>query len=179
MNISQYKPNYVPYISYSNKSSLSFDLMRSYSTQFKSIPKVKAFNLVSDSLDDQNMSLCDKFRANLDEFMGCVGEINYMVYTDQYILGAQFDDKNLKKNKKASILAFFNNQPYHVPPLTLNLVSNSLLKYFNGKGSITVINNPLPRNLEERVTDLMTKTQIGKIHFSKLKSNIFCIFNYL
>ena len=153
MNLEKYNPNFVPYTSSGQSSSLSSNLMTTYANQFRNISNSQAFSLDSNSTVDW----CRDQRNNIDDFIGCVGSVNFQTYIDNYIVAAEFSETN----KKTMIKAFFNNQPFHVVPLTLNLVSNSILKYFNGKGSITVINHPLPRNLQEIVQDLTTKNQTG------------------
>jgi hypothetical protein len=43
------------------------------------------------------------------------------------------------------ITAYFNNQPYHGPPLALNMVHNAILKNYKGDDyGIKIINHPLP-----------------------------------
>lgn len=144
--------------------------MKSYAKQFKDIEKANAFRLDSNSTVD----LCSNNRKNIDEFIGCVGGENLQLYIDNYIVAAEFSEAN----KKTSIKAFFNNQPFHVVPLTLNLVANSILKQFNSQGQITVINHPLPRNLQEIVQDLTTKNQTGKL-FDSISDSITSWANYL
>lgn len=58
-------------------------------------------------------------------------------FTQKYIIGAIFGE--------SKITAFFNNQPYHGPPLALGMVYNAILKNYKGDDyEITIINHPLP-----------------------------------
>lgn len=62
----------------------------------------------------------------------------------QYIVGATITNNN--------ITAWYNNQPYHGAPLTLNLLHNAMLKALNCVNcEITVINHPMPFLTSSRV----------------------------
>ncbi|XP_033100067.1 ATP-binding cassette sub-family A member 3-like [Anneissia japonica] len=72
-----------------------------------------------------------------------------------------FDRNNLiaaeflpEDNGNVLARAFFNNQPLHVPPLTLNAIDNAFMKCMtNGSYHISTMNFPLPRNLERQAAD--------------------------
>lgn len=58
-------------------------------------------------------------------------------FTQKYIVGAIFGEDR--------ITAYFNNQPYHGPPLALSMVHNAILKSYKGdEYGILVVNHPLP-----------------------------------
>lgn len=61
--------------------------------------------------------------------------------------------------KRLTLISHFNNQPYHVPPLAVNLLTTTLLKYFtrSTSNSITIINHPLPRNLTDITNEIKNK----------------------
>ncbi len=44
------------------------------------------------------------------------------------------------------LFGLFNNQPFHIPPLILNLIMNAILVHVTGndKLSLSVANHPLP-----------------------------------
>lgn len=93
--------------------------------------------------------------------MSCVGRLNnqYIYPFDTYILAAEFAlAENVSK-----IVGHFNNQPLHVPPLVLNLITNALFKYFTNSSNytLTVVNDPLPRNTQDELNDLQLKDSTG------------------
>lgn len=58
--------------------------------------------------------------------------------------------------------AFFNNQAYHTPGMTLAVLANASLKYFtNMSYSMTTVNHPLPRTLNDKAQDELTKETTG------------------
>lgn len=62
----------------------------------------------------------------------------------QYIVGATITENN--------ITAWYNNQPYHGAPLTLNLLHNAMLKALNCVNcGIEVANQPMPFLTSSRV----------------------------
>lgn len=67
--------------------------------------------------------------------------------------------KNFNIRKRLTLIGHFNNQPYHLAPLSVNLLTNTLLKYFTRslKSTINVINHPLPRNLTDITNDMTNK----------------------
>jgi len=68
-------------------------------------------------------------------------------FTQKYIVGATFDEER--------ITAYFNNQPYHGPPLALSMVHNAILKSYKGDDyGILVVNHPLPYQGVDKVRKL-------------------------
>ncbi|XP_026685322.1 ATP-binding cassette sub-family A member 3-like [Diaphorina citri] len=64
--------------------------------------------------------------------------------TQRYMAGISFSER--------VITAHFNNQPYHVPPLVLNMIHNIMFNTLTGPGArITVVNYPLPYGAEVKV----------------------------
>jgi len=64
-----------------------------------------------------------------------------------------------KPQKRMTLIGHFNNQPYHLPPLAVNLLTNTLLRYFSqsARSTINVINHPLPRNLTDIANEISNK----------------------
>ena len=62
---------------------------------------------------------------------------------------------------KEEIVGFFNNQPFHTPPLSLNFISNSILKAYNRNHTITVTNYPLPYSGFETLKDTGQLYSVG------------------
>lgn len=66
----------------------------------------------------------------------------------RYIIGATFHDGD-------KITGWFNNEPYHSPPLSLQYVLNSVLvKEVGVDYSIQFSNHPQPYTLDTKVTNL-------------------------
>lgn len=62
-----------------------------------------------------------------------------------YIVGASITNYT-------NITAWYNNEPYHSPPLSINLVHNAVLKsHLGSEYSIQVINEPLPYSTKSRL----------------------------
>jgi ATP-binding cassette subfamily A (ABC1) protein 3 len=49
----------------------------------------------------------------------------------------------LEKFENSTYRAYFNNQPYHVPPVALNLITTALL---GSDYTLAISNHPLPLN---------------------------------
>lgn len=59
-------------------------------------------------------------------------------------------------------IAWFNNQAFHTPPLSLNAIHNAMVKEtFDSNHSIQVINWPLPYNEDSLDKLLTTKNDVG------------------
>jgi ATP-binding cassette subfamily A (ABC1) protein 3 len=156
MTISSYADNYVPF---QVKDPQSEDLVRlgdlfKYKLELSS--NTKAFRLENKTA----VSLCGDRRDNVNDFISCVGRISFNYIIDNYIVAADF---NLTENGNLSALGYFNNQPFHVPPLALNTLTNSLYNFYSKttNKSITVTNHPLPRNFEDKINDSQTKDNTG------------------
>ena len=69
----------------------------------------------------------------------------------RYIVGATFDATH--EGLITVITAWFNNNPFHSPPLALGLVLNLIFKEIVGdQSSISFVNHPLPYTTESKVT---------------------------
>jgi ATP-binding cassette subfamily A (ABC1) protein 3 len=158
MSITSYGKTYVPLLLQPGSGSpdLANDLMNAYAAQFKALPDVTAYSLA----DNSTSLICPEERSDMDNFLGCVGSVNLFSYLDEYMVATTYEQTG---DRKVNVTAFFNNQPFHAVPLSINLVTNGFLKYFSGSesASIRVINHPLPRNIQEQADDLTTKNQTG------------------
>lgn len=68
-----------------------------------------------------------------------------------------------RQTEKVLATAWFNNQPYHVPPLTLNLIHNALLVHRTGDPEyrFTVINHPLPFDDFSKLNNDASSSSLG------------------
>lgn len=159
IDIQKYTTNYVPVklgSNHSNQSQIINDFSRIYELEINSFPNTQAFNLNK----TDTISLCSNSRNNIDDFISCMGRLSLNYIVDNYLVAT---DLNMNANNQLEIIGFFSNQPYHVAPLALNLITNSLFKLYTNSSDrkITVINHPLPRNLKEKLSDLQLKNMAG------------------
>ncbi|KAI9562460.1 hypothetical protein GHT06_009893 [Daphnia sinensis] len=68
-----------------------------------------------------------------------------------------------RQTEKVLATAWFNNQPYHVPPLTLNLIHNALLIHRTGDSEyrLTVTNHPLPFDDFSKLNNDASSSSLG------------------
>jgi hypothetical protein len=109
---------------------------------------------------DAVVKTCMSSRQSVDSLIECQGRLSLNYIIDNYIIACTLEAKS---KDDTSIVAHFNNQPYHTPALALNAISNALLKYYtnSSESSIRVINHPLPRSLADRINDLQLKDVTG------------------
>lgn len=152
MDISKYGDNFAPYLLTGQKNSDFIQKYASiYKSQLKGFKNTKVFDLESESVLDS----CNSSRSSIDSYLTCLGEVDFNYVIDKTVLSATFDSTL----ENVTLIGHFNNQPFHVPPLSLNLITNSLLKLYSksNESAITIINHPLPRNLTEIITDQLNK----------------------
>lgn len=162
INIDRYTNNFLPFISESNDNSTQQkDNLSSLSYYLKqnlmNYSKVKIFDLK----ETDSITFCSTARKSIDAYLSCLGKISNRKLNTEHLTGISFNYTNFiggLTQRKASlkITGYFSNQLYHVPPLTLNLISNTLLKHFtnNSLNSINVINHPLPRNMSDVIQEI-------------------------
>lgn len=93
--------------------------------------------------------------SSIDEYILLKYNDPYACVKTQYIVGASITNDS-------SIIAWYNNEPYHSPPLAINLLHNALVKSRLGSGySIDVSNSPLPYSTQSRIEMLETFTSTG------------------
>jgi len=94
-------------------------------------------------------------------YLTCIGERSLMDLNDRHLIAV--DSKENDTGNLMTITGFFNNQPYHIPPLSLNMISNALLRQYSvaNNRTISVINHPLPRSLIEQVSDFESQQFFG------------------
>ena len=68
-----------------------------------------------------------------------------------------------RQTEKVLATAWFNNQPFHVPPLTLNLIHNALLIHRTGDSEyrLTVTNHPLPFDDFSKLNNDASSSSLG------------------
>ncbi|KAK4876911.1 hypothetical protein RN001_009417 [Aquatica leii] len=92
---------------------------------------------------------------SLSEYMFNKTDTDKTTVRLRYIAGATFKKNNL-------IIAWFNNEPYHSPPLTLQLVMNSILqKEVSNEHYIQIRNHPLKFTINTKLTNLLRGRNMG------------------
>ena len=158
MHLNDYGHNYAPYLIAGKTKSDSFvKISNIYENMLNSFLKTKSFQLN----ETKYVGLCQSNRKSFENYLSCIGRASFRMLNKQHFVAIEFDsDKN-------RILGHFNNQPYHIPPLALNLITNSLLKYYtnNSHSSITVINKPLPKQ-HVQILKESTKTNLNSFRIA-------------
>lgn len=149
LNISfdNYPLNYIPF-KINNNSIIS----NIYANKFKN-----SLNLNEAS----KLTNCSDSTSNIDNYLICIGNLpdtGLSLLTDNYLVGTTFTSDN-------KIIGHFNNQPYHVAPLTLNLITNILFQFLTNLThddvKINVINHPMPRTPDEQINDIQKLGVVG------------------
>lgn len=76
-----------------------------------------------------------------------------VTFNNRYLIGVTVEDRN--------ITTWFNNQPYHTVPLSLDVSFNALLKSICPECSIAVTNEPLPFTFDSRLQMLRAGNNMG------------------
>ncbi|CAF3959723.1 unnamed protein product, partial [Rotaria magnacalcarata] len=159
MSFNRYIKTNVPY-TYDRNDTASLDFIRSYEYALKQSTKIAALI----DLTTNNTRPCqDGKPTDLILYLSCIGQRSLLELSDQYLIGANVNVDTSRESLK--LTGLFNNQPYHISPLTLNYLTNALLKQYSSTSeidrTITVINHPFPRSLTETVVDFQSQQFFG------------------
>ncbi|XP_072043597.1 phospholipid-transporting ATPase ABCA3-like [Amphiura filiformis] len=149
-SIGAYGPTVIPYFLENTTNPILETLADDYTSQFEGTKQSPLY--VNDQEGDFNMSMID--------YIVYESSKNLVTFNRKDIVGANFEYANGGNSTPGALYgtAFFNNQPYHSPPCSLNAIDNALLKYyFNESYSITTINHPLPRDPNEQASDQLNR----------------------
>lgn len=72
------------------------------------------------------------------------GDHNAIQFRMQTIVSTEFRDRNIQ--------AFFNNIPLHAVPISINLVSNTLLKYLFRDSDVSITFTYVPIDVSDLVS---------------------------
>nr|UOU03312.1 ATP-binding cassette subfamily A3-1 [Brachionus rubens] len=152
MDLGKYQDNIAPWFVTDNSSSFIQEISKTYDSFLKTYKNTDAFDIRLNPVLDS----CKSKVNYIDELLICLGTTNAFYLIDKSVIALTFNSSN----DKTRLIGHFNNQGYHGPPLILNLLTNTLLKFYskNSSASITVINHPLPRNLTEVINDNTRET---------------------
>jgi ATP-binding cassette subfamily A (ABC1) protein 3 len=145
MNLSRYSRNFAPFTlktignesinSSLNNKDLAKELSEMFAMQVNMHGNSRAFNL--DSTDIQS-GCAGAARDSIDSFLGCMGRVSLESIIDTFVFGADFN--YVAHEDRVKLVAHFNNQPFHVPTLVLNTITNGLFNQLTNSTtrSITV-----------------------------------------
>lgn len=141
MTFERYETNYVPF-SYDSSAVSSTKFIEAYKNVLLNSTKVPTLiDLTTPSTEP-----C-RTEPNTDIFtyLSCIGSRSLLELSDNYLVGALVSETG--NNETLNITGLFNNQPYHIPSMTLNYLSNALLKQHSispaRSPTINVVNHPV------------------------------------
>lgn len=141
ISLDRYKSTKVPY-TYDRNQTTSIDFIRAYEHAVEH--STKPATLIDLTTNDGRPCQDGKL-TNIISYLLCIGKRSLLELSDQYLIGANVQVDASKE--LLNITGLFNNQPYHVPPLTLNFITNALVKQYsttpNTSRTINVINHPV------------------------------------
>jgi ATP-binding cassette subfamily A (ABC1) protein 3 len=141
---------------------VSYSTAKYASTQTKNLAKLYKSQFIDDRTQTEWVNNISEYKADpdIEIYLIYQGKESVSRYNSRYIVAASFENKSSANVTSAT--AYFNNQAYHSPGMTLNVLNNAVLKYFTQKEAvITTINHPLPRGVKERVDDETETLAIG------------------
>ncbi|RNA25639.1 ATP-binding cassette sub-family A member 3-like [Brachionus plicatilis] len=153
IKLSDYDHNYAPY---SIKGIQTNGILSKLSIVYKNLLITSQNTQTFELTETNKINMCKSDRDSVENYLNCLGRNSFRMLNKQHFIATEFS----YFRDKIQITGSFNNQPYHVAPLSLNLITNSLFKYFtnSSQNSITVINNPLPKNPSEILNESSFKS---------------------
>lgn len=137
ISLDRYRKTYVPYI-YSQSALSSIEFIHAYESILTKSPKL--LSLID--LTRNNTDICREGNStSINSYLICIGKRSLSELNDHYLIGTEIKEDTWKR--KLNIIGYFNNQPYHAPSLSLNYITNTLLKQYSPNRRIQVINHPV------------------------------------
>ncbi|XP_041362406.1 phospholipid-transporting ATPase ABCA3-like [Gigantopelta aegis] len=146
LTANDFKSNFLPYTTPVNASGNLKTLSSTYRDQFKSsMTKVVYVNDLP------------QFKTHPDvvKYLTEKGEESISTYNLRYVLAADFQ----QAGKKTKVVAYFNNQAYHSPAITLASMASAFIRFIanNSMVDFEMSNHPLPRSNASKLNDEMTQ----------------------
>lgn len=141
MGLDRYEQGSVPY-DYARSDNQATAFIRTYESYLQQLSKPPTLI----DLTANNSRPCqDGQPTDVVSYLSCIGQRSIMELSDQYMIGASaFSDA---MTKVLNVVGYFNNQPFHVPPVSLNAITNTLLRQYanatTANSSIYVVNHPV------------------------------------
>jgi ATP-binding cassette subfamily A (ABC1) protein 3 len=146
MSFDRYQKTNVPY-TYNRTELSSINFIRSYESILENSPHIESLL----DLTTNNPRPCqDGKPTDIISYLVCIGKRSLLELNDQHLIGV-----NAEENITDGVLnltGYFNNQPYHAPPLSLNYLTNALLKQYSpasiNNRRIHVVNHPVDKKIK-------------------------------
>jgi ATP-binding cassette subfamily A (ABC1) protein 3 len=154
ITFANYSFNYVPYITSTNQNSTDqINMLASLTNQYRNHLIQQSNVQVYDLNNQSEVKHCAKQSKSIDEYNSC---IVWKFRIAEHIVATDFKFEKVRNRNKLKITGHFDNQRYHLAPLSLNLITNTLYKHYsnNSEYSINLVNHPLPRNLTELANEI-------------------------
>lgn len=109
---------------------------------FESQPVDAKLEVIEQRMQDYYLNLADTILVRLNM---------------QYLAGA-----SIGSMKNDTVIAWFNNQPFHTAPLAVNLAHNAIVRaMLSDQHSIHLVNSPIPYTIDSRLLMLNVGNNIG------------------
>jgi hypothetical protein len=118
------------------------DFIHAYESLLQHSPKVASLI----DLTTNNTRPCqDGKPSDVISYLVCIGKRSLLELNDQHLIGIDVTEDSTEGI--LNLTGYFNNQPYHAPPLSLNYLTNALLKQYSSTSmsnrTINVVNHPV------------------------------------
>lgn len=149
ISLDRYPTTNVPF-TYDPTEQSAVDFIQSYGKALEESRKPP--NLID--LTSNSTGLCPHGQPpNITAYLICIGQQSLVDYSDRHLIGAEVVENTI--NKTLDLVGMFNNQPYHGPPLTLNHLTNGLLRQYSptsmNNRTINVVNHPVSQRPYESI----------------------------
>ncbi|XP_053391292.1 phospholipid-transporting ATPase ABCA3-like [Mercenaria mercenaria] len=146
--------NVVVYSEQSN-SSLENMFVRSYGKQFIHDGSTETV-FVNNRTENRN-------DTDIIKYLLKVGHDDIGAYNLKYLVGADVKPLSSGKQTGLDLTAYFNNQAFHTPAISVAMVANALLQLLTNSTShyLQVANHPLPRSIQDQINDEFNKETTG------------------
>jgi ATP-binding cassette, subfamily A (ABC1), member 3 len=143
ISFDRYRYSSAPY-SYNRSEPIAVDFIHSYENALEHSRKAP----IPIDLTTNDTRPCQRGDSiSVTSYLACIGRRSLTELSDRYFIGVTAAVN--RSNATLTLTGYFNNQPYHVPPLTLNYLTNALLKQYSSTSmnnrTINVINHPVDR----------------------------------
>lgn len=152
LDMSYFKDNTVVYRGANRTQELELAGLYAWQYHTKEFP-----NIVTKDVGEQS-GFEDR---TVEEYLIHEAERSISAYNSKYLIAADFTNKS----DETSATAFFNNQGFHTPGITLNALDTAIMKYATNNSEVTIstVNHPLPRTVKEQVQDQFMQGFEGNI----------------
>ena len=140
ISFDRYRKTNVPY-TYDRNEEIATKFIRSYESILGQSPNLAGlFDLTTST----SRTCQDGKPTDVISYLMCIGQRSLLELNDQYLIGVNVNVNST--DGVSNLTGYFNNQPYHAPPLSVNYISNALLRQYSPTSpnrSIHVVNHPV------------------------------------